>query len=110
MNNFVQFISKRQFLKMQIDQNLIKKLEKLSKLKLSDNEKEKIMKDLSSMLAMVEKMNELDTTGVEPLVYMSDEHNVLRTDIVQHEITNENALKNAPQSEPPFFKVPKVIG
>ena len=95
---------------MEIDQKLIHKLEKLTKLKLSEQETTKIIKDLGNMLTMVEKMNELDTTGVEPLVYMTDEYNVLRADVVQNEVENDAALKNAPQSEKPYFKVPKVIG
>jgi aspartyl-tRNA(Asn)/glutamyl-tRNA(Gln) amidotransferase subunit C len=94
---------------MQIDQNLIKKLEKLSKLQLSASEKEKITADLERMILMVEKMNELDTTSVEPLVYMTDEYNVLRADVVKNEIPNDAALQNAPQAEKPYFKVPKVI-
>jgi len=57
----------------------------------------------------VEKLNELDTTGVEPLLHMSDEINVLRQDEIKGSISREDALKNAPLHDEQFFKVPKVI-
>ena len=94
---------------MKIDDVLMSKLEKLSKLKLSDSEKEKLSIDLSNMLGMVEKMNALDTKGVAPLVYMSEGENVFREDEVRNEVSNEAALKNAPLVEKPYFRVPKVI-
>jgi aspartyl-tRNA(Asn)/glutamyl-tRNA(Gln) amidotransferase subunit C len=55
------------------------------------------------------KLNELDTTGVEPLLHMSDEINVLREDEVKGSISREEALKAAPLHDEQFFKVPKVI-
>ena len=61
------------------------------------------------MLAFIEKLNELDTTNVEPLIYMSDEVNVMREDDVKTEITQDEALKNAPKHDSDYFKVPKVI-
>ncbi|HQS06538.1 MAG TPA: Asp-tRNA(Asn)/Glu-tRNA(Gln) amidotransferase subunit GatC, partial [Daejeonella sp.] len=53
--------------------------------------------------------NEVDTEGVDPLVYMSDEVNVLREDLVKYEISREEALKNAPKQDGKFFRVAKVI-
>ena len=61
------------------------------------------------MLGFIEKLNELDTTDVEPLIYMSDEVNVLREDDVKHDISQDDALKNAPKHDSDYFKVPKVI-
>ena len=61
------------------------------------------------MIAFVEKLNDLDTTGVEPLLHMSDEINVLRQDEIKGSISREDALKNAPLHDEQFFKVPKVI-
>ena len=61
------------------------------------------------MIAFVEKLNELDLEDVEPLLHMSDEINVLREDEVKGSISREEALKNAPQHDEQFFKVPKVI-
>jgi aspartyl-tRNA(Asn)/glutamyl-tRNA(Gln) amidotransferase subunit C len=61
------------------------------------------------MIAFVEKLNELDTTGVAPLLHMSDNINVLREDDVKGSISREEGLKNAPLHDNEFFKVPKVI-
>ncbi len=94
---------------MEVNKALILKLEKLSRLELSETERENIQKDLSNILNMVDKLNELNTDGVEPLVYISDEINVMREDVVRHEVSNEAALQNAPDSQKPYFKVPKVI-
>jgi aspartyl-tRNA(Asn)/glutamyl-tRNA(Gln) amidotransferase subunit C len=94
---------------MEVNKELILKLEKLSRLELSESERVKIQKDLGNMLNMVEKLNELDTTGVEPLIYISDEENVLREDVIKNQVSRENALKNAPNHNGEFFQVPKMI-
>ncbi|MNY80761.1 aspartyl/glutamyl-tRNA amidotransferase subunit C [compost metagenome] len=57
----------------------------------------------------MEKLNELDTENVEPLVYLTDEVNAFRPDVVKQEITHTEALKNAPDADENFFKVAKVI-
>jgi aspartyl-tRNA(Asn)/glutamyl-tRNA(Gln) amidotransferase subunit C len=64
---------------------------------------------MNNMLALVGKLDELDTSNIEPLIYMSDEVNVLREDEVKHEITKDEGLKNAPKHDSDYFKVPKVI-
>lgn len=94
---------------MEVNEALIDKLAHLARLKFDVNEKEEIKKDLRKMIAFVEKLNELDTTGVEPLLHMSTETNVLREDEVKGSISREEALKNAPQHDEQFFTVPKVI-
>lgn len=94
---------------MQIDRDLILKLENLAKLELSESEREKLAKDMGNILDMVEKLKELDTTNIEPLVYISEVENLLRADEVCRQVSNEEALSNAPASSKPFFKVPKVI-
>ena len=66
--------------------------------------------DLENILEMCEKLNEVNTDGVEPLIYMTDRVNNLREDKVEQEITHEEALKNAPKKDSDFFRVPKVIG
>lgn len=88
---------------------LIDNLAKLSRLQFNDQEKEIIKKDLQRMIEFVDKLQELDTTGVEPLMHMSDSVNVLREDKVQGSISREEALRNAPDSNGVFIKVPKVI-
>ena len=94
---------------MEVNDALVDKLANLARLKFDASEKEEIKKDLQKMIAFVEKLNELDTTGVEPLLHMSDEVNVLREDEVKGSISREDALKNAPLHDKQFFKVTKVI-
>lgn len=94
---------------MQIDRDLILKLENLAKLELSEAEREQLGGDLTKILAMVEKLQELDTTNVEPLVYISQPDSKLREDEVKNQVDNEQAILNAPEKSGPYFKVPKVI-
>ncbi len=94
---------------MEVNDALVDKLAHLSRLQFNGDEKQEIKKDLERMIAFVEKLNELDLEGVEPLLHMSDEVNVLREDEVKGSISREEALKNAPQHDGKFFKVPKVI-
>jgi aspartyl-tRNA(Asn)/glutamyl-tRNA(Gln) amidotransferase subunit C len=72
-------------------------------------DRQEIKTDLQRMIAFVEKLNELDLTGVEPLLHMSDRVNVLREDEIKGSVDRESALKNAPLHDDKFFKVPKVI-
>lgn len=94
---------------MKIDKALISRLEILAKLKLSDSEKEELAGDLSNILNMVEKLQEVDTEGVEPLVYINDEVNKLRPDQVERMVAQADALKNAPDSDGTYFKTPRVL-
>jgi len=94
---------------MEVTNSLIDKLSDLSRLQFSDTEKEEISKDLEKMIAFVEKLNELNLDGVEPLLHISGESNVLREDEVKGQLTKEEALKNAPAHDGEFFVVPKVI-
>ena len=94
---------------MQIDNTLILKLEKLSRLQLSEIERNQIQKDLNNILGMVEKLQELDLSEVEPLVYITEEVNVLREDEVKNQVSRAAALSNAPDSNEEHFKVAKVI-
>ena len=94
---------------MKIDKALISKLEDLARLELTDAEQTKLVKDLNSILEMVEKLEELDTSNVEPLSYITETVNVLREDKVGNQLERKDALANAPQKDEAFFKVPKVI-
>jgi aspartyl-tRNA(Asn)/glutamyl-tRNA(Gln) amidotransferase subunit C len=94
---------------MDVNDALVDKLAHLSRLKFEDVEKEEIKKDLQKMIAFVEKLNELDTTAVEPLLHLTGEINILREDEVKGSISCEDAFKNAPSHDEQFFKVPKVI-
>ena len=94
---------------MEVNDALIEKLAHLSRLEFNLKEKNEIKNDLQKMIAFVEKLNELDISGVEPLLHMTDEVNVLREDEVKGSIERDEALKNAPEQDGRFFKVPKVI-
>lgn len=94
---------------MQINQQLILRLEELARLELSEQERERIRQDLENILGMCQKMDELDTSNVEPLIYISEEVNVLRPDVVQNQLERDAALQNAPDTDGTYFKVPKVI-
>lgn len=94
---------------MKVTNELIDHLAHLARLEFSTEEKEELKTDLERMISFVEKLNEVDTEGVEPLLHMSDEVNVLRDDVVEGSITREEALKNAPVKNNSFFLVPTVI-
>ncbi len=94
---------------MTIDQDLILRLENLARLQLSEEERQQIMGDLNNILQMVEQLQEIDTSNVEPLVYLTDRVNVMRSDEVKHQLNRKDALKNAPDANEEYFKVPKVI-
>jgi aspartyl-tRNA(Asn)/glutamyl-tRNA(Gln) amidotransferase subunit C len=94
---------------MQIDKSLILRLEHLARLELSDTERSQIQGDLNNILEMVEQLQNLPTDEVEPLVYLNSDVNVWRADQVKNQVSREEALKNAPDHDDAYFKVPKVI-
>lgn len=94
---------------MKITDQKVTELAQLSRLQFVGEEKVAIKQDLEKILEMCEKLNEVNTEGVEPLIYMTDNTNVLRQDEVVQEITHEEALRNAPKKDSDFFRVPKVI-
>ena len=81
----------------------------LAKLELSEEEKEKAKKDMGSMLDYIDKLNELDTTGVEPISHVFPVQNVFREDVVVNGDDRENILKNAPEEKDGSFVVPKTV-
>ena len=94
---------------MTIDEATVDKIAHLARLELSPDEKQEMILDMNKILGFMDKLNEIDTTGVEPLVYMTDEVNVFREDDVIQEITHEEALMNAPKTDGEHFLVAKVI-
>lgn len=81
----------------------------LARLELTDEELENLTKQLDGILTYMNKLNELDTEGIEPLSHVLPLKNVYREDKVAPSLPVEEALKNAPGREGRFFKVPKVI-
>jgi len=94
---------------MNIDKDTIYKVADLARIEIAENEVEALQVDMSKILTFMEKLNELDTTGVAPLVYMNSEVNVWREDIVKQEITPADGLKNAAVHNKDFFMVPKIL-
>ena len=94
---------------MQIDDQLISRLERLARLELADDERQTIQGDLNKILAMVEQLQSLDLKEVEPLAYVNAPENRLRADLIQAQLSREEALRNAPDTDGTFFRVPKVI-
>ncbi len=92
-----------------IDIKTVDEVAHLARLEFNDESKAEILNDMNRMLQFVDKLNEMDTDGVEPLIYMTDEKNVMRTDEPVQTITQKEALKNAPKKDSDYFKVPKVI-
>jgi aspartyl-tRNA(Asn)/glutamyl-tRNA(Gln) amidotransferase subunit C len=97
------------FCTMEVNDALVDKLANLARLQFDAAEKEGIKTDLQRMIQFVEKLNELDTTGIAPLLHMSEEVNILRDDEVKGSVNRAKGLQNAPVHDEQFFKVPKVI-
>ncbi len=95
---------------MKIDEKTLDRIAELARLDMSDPVARKaILLDMQRVIDFVEKLNEVDTTGVEPLIFMTDEENVLRDDVAKLEITKQEALMNAPVKDSDYFKVPRVV-
>ena len=94
---------------MKVNNKLVEHLAHLSRLDFDDDSKEKMKFDFEKILDFVAKLEEVDTDNVEPLSYMSSELNVLREDKVKQELTQEQALHNAPVNDTDYIRIPKVI-
>ena len=82
----------------------------LAKLELNEEERNQAKVDMSRMLAYIDKMSELDTTGIEPMSHVIPTQNVFRKDVVINGDDKENMLKNAPAQKNGMFVVPKTVG
>ena len=94
---------------MKLNNDTITKIAHLARLEVNADEKEVLLNDMNNILSFMEKLNELDTDGVEPLIYLSDEINVFREDVIKQEITVAEALKNAPKQDGKYFQVARMI-
>lgn len=92
-----------------IDIKTVDEIAHLARLEFSAEEKPGILNDMNRMLTFIDKLNELDTENVSPLIYMTDEKNVMRADEPETTISQKEALKNAPRKDSDYFKAPKVI-
>lgn len=94
---------------MEINDKLIDDLSRLAKLEFKDQERDQIKEDFSKMLGFVEKLSEVDTEGVEPLIYMTEGFQNTRKDVSELKISQGDALKNAPSKDSDYIKVPKFL-
>ncbi len=94
---------------MKIDHELLTKIAHLARLEFDEKDTEKMIADMTAIVDWVEKLNEVDTEGIEPLTTMSHEINALREDEVKEHLSHERALRNAPQKDDTYFRVPKVL-
>jgi aspartyl-tRNA(Asn)/glutamyl-tRNA(Gln) amidotransferase subunit C len=94
---------------MELNDKLVENLCKLACLEFDSAGKQEIKKDLQKMIGFVEKLDELDLRGVEPLLNMGEESNVLRDDIPEKPLSRPDALKNAPNADELYFRVPQVV-
>jgi aspartyl-tRNA(Asn)/glutamyl-tRNA(Gln) amidotransferase subunit C len=94
---------------VKISKQEVEHVAKLARLELSEAEKEKLTDQLSNILTYVEKLNELDTSGIEPTAHVLDIKNVMRDDAAAPSLPQEQALANAPDKAAGHYKVPKII-
>ncbi|MBK7751548.1 MAG: Asp-tRNA(Asn)/Glu-tRNA(Gln) amidotransferase subunit GatC [Flavobacteriales bacterium] len=95
---------------MKLDDATLDRIAELARLDFSDPARRAAMlKDMERVLAFVEKLNEVDTSGVEPLIFMTEEENVLREDHAVLSISKQDALRNASVKDSDYFKVPRVV-
>ena len=96
---------------MKVNNKLIDDLSQLAKLNFDEKTIEEMKSDFENILAFVDKLSEIDTQGVKPLIYLSDEVNMLRDDKENEneKLTQEEALKNAPNKDSDYFKVPTIL-
>jgi len=92
-----------------IDIKTVDEIAHLARLEFNEESKAGILNDMNRMLAFIDKLNELNTDDVKPLIYMTEEHNILRADVPETTLTQKEALKNAPKKDSDYFKAPKVI-
>ena len=94
---------------MEINREVISKLASLSKLNFNENEMDLISKDLSKMLDFINQLENLDTSGVEPLIHINEEANIWREDQIDDMLSQKAALLNSPTKDGTYFKLPKVL-
>jgi aspartyl-tRNA(Asn)/glutamyl-tRNA(Gln) amidotransferase subunit C len=94
---------------MKIDREHLTKIAHLARLEFDEKDAEKMTQDMTAIVEWVDKLNEVNTDGVEPLTTMSYEVNVFREDVVKDHLDHERALLNAPKKDQDYFRVPKVL-
>lgn len=94
---------------MKITEDIIDHIAHLARLEFKGEQKTAIQGDMEKIIAFMEKLSEVPTENVEPLIFMTDEYNRLREDIPQVTLTQDEALKNGPKKDSDYFRIPKVL-
>jgi aspartyl-tRNA(Asn)/glutamyl-tRNA(Gln) amidotransferase subunit C len=94
---------------MKLSDEIIDHIAHLARLEFEGESKAAIKSDLENIIQFMDKLAELPTDQVEPLIFMSDEVNKLREDVPQTTLTQQDALKNAPKKDSDYFRIPKVL-
>jgi len=94
---------------MKVDKKLISRLENLALLSFTDDEKQRLEEEFQKLIEMIDKLQEVDTEGVEPMLHINDHIQKLREDKAGDMLTRKEALKNANSATDEFFTVPRVI-
>jgi len=94
---------------MALSREEVRHVAQLARLDFSDEEEKRMAEEMSQILDYVEKLDELDTSGVPPMSHVLDVTNVFRADEVKARIDQEQALEPAPESDDGYFQVPQVI-
>ena len=94
---------------MKIDKETLEKIAHLARLNFDEKEEQSMLDSMSDILTWVEKLDEIDTTNVEPLTHMASEVNSVREDELGPHLNHDDALKNAPKKDADYIRVPKVL-
>ncbi|MCE2742605.1 MAG: Asp-tRNA(Asn)/Glu-tRNA(Gln) amidotransferase subunit GatC [Fluviicola sp.] len=94
---------------MKITDEIVDHIAHLARLKFEGDKKVAIKEDMNNIISFMDKLSEVPTDNVEPLIFMSEEINVLREDIPVVSLTQTEALKNAPKKDSDYFRIPKVL-
>jgi aspartyl-tRNA(Asn)/glutamyl-tRNA(Gln) amidotransferase subunit C len=94
---------------MKITDEIVDHIAHLARLEFIGEEKVAIKSDLEKIIGFMGQLNEVDTSNVEPLIFISDEVNRLREDVPQITLSHEEALRNAPKKDSDYFRIPKVL-
>jgi aspartyl-tRNA(Asn)/glutamyl-tRNA(Gln) amidotransferase subunit C len=94
---------------MKITDEIVEHIAHLARLEFIGDEKQEIKQDMEKIINFMDALNSVDTSGVEPLIFMSDEVNVLREDVAIDTISKNDALKNAPKKDSDYIRIPKVL-
>jgi aspartyl-tRNA(Asn)/glutamyl-tRNA(Gln) amidotransferase subunit C len=94
---------------MKISEEIVDHIAHLARLEFEGDKKQAILNDMENIISFMDKLSEVDTDNVEPLIFMNEEYNKLREDVANVTVTQDEALKNAPKKDSDYFRIPKVL-